>query len=83
MTNYIRLSVMLYVYQGQLLELIWLYRPWTVIEKCMISDGSSYELTITYKDNRKRKFHGDVGGGTVDNTVIDFLKTIPELAERI
>ena len=48
-----------------------------------VSDGSSYELTITYKDNRKRKFHGDVGGGTVDNTVIDFLKTIPELAEKI
>lgn len=64
-------------------EVIWLYRPWTVIEKCMVSDGSSYELTITYKDNRKRKFHGDVGGGTVDNTVIDFLKTIPELAEKI
>ena len=64
-------------------EIIWLYRPWTVIEKCMVSDGSSYELTITYKDNRKRKFHGDVGGGTVDNTVIEFLKTIPELAEKI
>ena len=35
------------------------------------------------KDNRKRKFYGDVGGGTVDNTVIEFLKKIPELAEKI
>ena len=64
-------------------EVIWLYRPWTVIENCMVCDGSSYELIITYKDNRKRKFHGDVGGGTVDKTVFEFLKAIPELSEKI
>ncbi len=58
-------------------EVIWLYRPWTEITECLVCDGSSYELTITYKDNRKRKLHGDIGGGTVDETIVKFLKTVP------
>lgn len=64
-------------------EVIWLYRPWTEIERYEVCDGSSYELTITFKDNRKRKFHGDVGGGTVDKTVFGFIGTIPEFSEKI
>ena len=60
-------------------EVIWLYRPWTDITECLVCDGSSYELTITYKDNRKRKLHGDIGGGTVDETIIRFLKTVPTI----
>lgn len=64
-------------------EVIWLYRPWTEIERYEVCDGSSYELTITYKDNRKRKFHGDVGGGTVDKIVFEFIGTIPEFSEKI
>lgn len=36
-------------------DVIWLYRPWTKIIECKVCDGCSYELTITYKDNRKRK----------------------------
>lgn len=46
-------------------------------------DGCSYELTITYSDNRKRKMHGDLGGGTVDKTVTDFLCTIPEMKIKL
>ena len=59
-------------------QVIWLYRPWTEIVECHVCDGCSYELTITYKDNRKRKFTGDIGGGTVDETVMNFLKRIPD-----
>ena len=54
-------------------NVIWLYRPWTEIEECRVCDGCSYELTITYKDNRKKKLTGDLGGGTVDKTVTDFF----------
>lgn len=64
-------------------NVIWLYRPWTEIIECKVCDGCSYELTITYKDNRKKKMHGDLGGGTVDKTVTDFLCTIPEMKMRI
>jgi len=60
-------------------NVIWLYRPWTEIEDYIVCDGCSYELTITYKDNRKKKLSGDLGGGTVDKTVTDFLCTIPEM----
>ena len=60
-------------------KVIWLYRPWTEIIECQVCDGCSYELTITYSDNRKKKFHGDIGGGTVDETIMDFLCTIPEV----
>ena len=64
-------------------NLIWLYRPWTKIIECKVCDGCSYELTITYSDNRKRKMHGDLGGGTVDKTVTDFLCTIPEMKIKL
>lgn len=64
-------------------NVIWLYRPWTEIVECEVCDGSSYELTITYKDNRKKKLHGDVGGGTVDETVMNFLCSIPEMKAKI
>ena len=64
-------------------NVIWLYRPWTEIIKCQVCDGCSYELTITYKDNRKKKMHGDLGGGTVDKTVTDFLCTIPEMKIKL
>ena len=64
-------------------NVIWLYRPWTEIVECRVCDGYSYELTITYKDNRKKKMHGDLGGGTVDKTVTDFLCTIPEMKTKL
>lgn len=35
------------------------------------------------KDNRKKKLTGDLGGGTVDKTVTDFLCTIPELKGKL
>ena len=34
---------------------------------------------VTYKDNRKRKLHGDIGGETVDETIVRFLKTVPTI----
>jgi hypothetical protein len=64
-------------------NVIWLYRPWTEIVDYQVCDGCSYELTITYKDNRKKKLHGDLGGGTVDETVMSFLRKIPEMKEHI
>lgn len=64
-------------------KVIWLYHPWTEITECEICDGCSYELTVTYKDNRKKKMHGDLGGGTVDKTVTDFLCTIPEMKVKL
>ena len=64
-------------------QVIWLYRPWTEIVDCRVCDGCSYELTITYKDNRKRKFSGDIGGGTIDETIMNFLKSIPEMKQKI
>lgn len=64
-------------------NVIWLYRPFSEIIECEVCDGCSYELTITYSDNRKKKIHGDVGGGTVDKTIMDFLCTIPEMKEKI
>lgn len=64
-------------------QVIWLYRSWTEIVDCRVCDGCSYELTITYKDNRKRKFSGDIGGGTIDETIMNFLKSIPEMKQKI
>ncbi len=64
-------------------NVIWLYRPWTEIIECNVCDGCSYELTITYKDNRKKKMHGDLGGGIVDKTITDFLCTISEMKEKL
>lgn len=64
-------------------NLIWLYHPWTEIIECKVYDGCSYELTITYKDNRKKKIHGDLGGGTVDKTVTDFICTIPKMKIKL
>ena len=64
-------------------NVIWLYRPWTEIIDCRVCDGCSYELTITYKDKRKKKMTGDLGGGTVDKTVTDFLCSIPEMKIRL
>ncbi len=64
-------------------NVIWLYRPWTEIIECKVCEGCSYELTITCKDNRKKKIHGDLGGGTVDKTVTDFLCTIPKIKIKL
>ena len=63
-------------------NVIWLYRPWTDIIECEVGDGCSYELTIIYSDNRKRKMHGDLGEGTVDKTVTVFLCTIPAVLKE-
>lgn len=46
-------------------------------------DGFSYELKITYIDNIKKKIHGDLGGGTVDKTVTDFICTIPKMKIKL
>ena len=64
-------------------NVIRLYRSPTEIIKCEVCDGCSYELTITYSDNRERKMHGDLGGGTVDKTVTDFLCTILEMKIKL
>ena len=59
------------------------FKPWNMIEECRVCDGCSYQLDITYSDGRKRKHTGDLGGGTIDKLVMDFLGTIPELKEKI
>lgn len=78
-TVYIETERVMDFYQN----VIWLYRPWTEIIDCRVCDGCSYELTITYKDKRKKKMTGDLGGGTVDKTVTDFLCSIPEMKIRL
>lgn len=64
-------------------KVVCLYRPWTEIVECEVCDGCSYELCITYSDNRKKKMCGNLGGGTVDRTIMDFLCSIPEMKEII
>lgn len=56
-------------------------KPLSVLEEGRVLDGCSYELTLTYKDKRQVKHKGDIDGGIVDETVMSFIQTIPELAE--
>lgn len=64
-------------------EITMLYRPWNIFDEIIICDGCSYELTITFVDGRKKKLHGDIGGGVVDKTLMDFISSIPEMKDRI
>ena len=59
------------------------FKPWNMTEECRVCDGCSYQLDITYSDGRKRKHTGDLGGGTIDKLVMDFLGSIPEMKEKI
>lgn len=62
-------------------ELLMLFKPWGYCEDYEVCDGCSYELTITYADGRKRKKKGDVGGGSIDNLVLNFIESIPQFAD--
>lgn len=64
-------------------EIIMLYQPWNIFDEIIVCDGCSYELTITYADGRKKKMHGDIGGGAIDKTVMDFIASIPEMKDKI
>lgn len=44
-------------------------------------DGCSYELTISYEDGRKKKI-GDVAGGSTDDCVMKFLRSVPGLIKH-
>ena len=58
-------------------------KPWNAAYECQVCDGCSYRLDITYCDGRKKSHTGDIGGGTVDKLVLDFLEFIPEMKERL
>ena len=45
---------------------------------CEVCDGCSYTLQITYMDGQKKVIDGDVGGGTYDKLLTDFLDSIFE-----
>lgn len=59
------------------------FKPWNLIEECRVCDGCSYQLDITYSDGRKRKHTGDLGGGTIDKLVMDFIGSIPKMKDKI
>ncbi|MFG6332581.1 MAG: hypothetical protein K1W28_12275 [Lachnospiraceae bacterium] len=44
------------------------------IVEAKVCDGCSYNLQITYADNRKEELFGDVGGGTFDTLAEEFVK---------
>lgn len=46
------------------------------IMEAQVCDGYGYTLQITYKDGRKRVIEGDIGGGTIDGIMGDYLKKI-------
>lgn len=46
------------------------------IVESLVCDGYGYILQITYKDGRKRVLEGDIGGGTIDGIMENYLKKI-------
>lgn len=46
-----------------------------------VLDGCGYNLQVTYSDNRKRIIKGDLGGGTIDNMVMEFFGKIFDVEE--
>lgn len=44
--------------------------------EAQVCDGYGYTLQITYKDGRKRVIEGDIGGGTIDGIMGNYLKKI-------
>lgn len=43
---------------------------------CMVCDGCSYELQISYVDEEKEIHNGDIGGGTVDTLLMNFVEEV-------
>jgi len=64
-------------------SLLDVFKTWNAIEEYSVCDGCSYQLDITYCDGKKRKHAGDLGGGTIDKMVMDFIGSIPELKNKI
>lgn len=48
------------------------------IIECRVCDGCSYTLQITYMDGHKKIVDGDVGGGTYDKLLTEFVDSIFE-----
>lgn len=46
------------------------------IMEAQVCDGYGYTLQITYKDGRKRVIEGDIGDGTIDGIMGNYLKKI-------
>lgn len=44
--------------------------------EAQVCDGYGYTLQITCKDGRKRVIEGDIGGGTIDGIMGNYLKKI-------
>ena len=61
-----------YTYQGESNR--YTYKDICVTKK--VCDGYGYTLQITYKDGRKRVIEGDIGGGTIDGIMGNYLKKI-------
>lgn len=64
-------------------DLLYWFKPWSYAIDAMVCDGCSYELTISYKDGRKKKKRGDVAGSSIDECVMNFLRTIPEFRKSL
>lgn len=40
-------------------------------------------MIITYTSNQTKKHSGDISGGTIDNLVLDFLLTVPDINKTL
>ena len=58
-------------------------KPWSAAYECQVCDGCSYQIDITYCDGRKRTHKGDIGGGTIDKLIMDFIESIPEMKDKL
>lgn len=64
-------------------DLLFQFKPWSYAIENPVEDGCSYELIITYTSNQTKKHSGDISGGTIDNLVLDFLLTVPDINKTL
>lgn len=46
------------------------------IQEVCVCDGCSFNLQITYDDERKRVINGDIGGGTIDTLMENYVTKV-------
>lgn len=64
-------------------DLLFQFKPWSYAIENTVEDGCSYELLINYTSNQTKKHSGDISGGTIDNLVLDFLLTVPDINKTL
>lgn len=64
-------------------DLLYWFKPWSYATDAMVCDGCSYELTILYVNGQQKKKQGDVAGGSIDDCIMKFLCTVPEMKKTL